>query len=110
MKIRFLTTEVTMRKRTSFAFGILIGLVSTTIAFGGGGWSCLTAGTTTPCPVGSTCTYLFMDNCTTGDGFGNSTGSYHSCSGWGWGCGDRAKCDGYAGGSSCYCLINDSCK
>jgi len=68
---------------------------------------CLTSGTTTACPVGANCTYLYSDNCYTGDEVGESAGSYHSCGGWG--CGAQAECNGFAGGFACKCFMKDTC-
>ena len=96
-----------MKHVNRFVSGLLIGLVSTAVTLGGGGWSCLTSGTTTACPVGTNCTYLYSDNCYTGDEVGESAGSYHSCGGWG--CGAQAECNGFAGGFACKCFMKDTC-
>jgi hypothetical protein len=98
-----------------FVFGLVIGLVGSASALGGG-WgyvSCLTSGSSTPCPVGATCNY-FYTTCTTGDPLdeenGGAMGAYHSCGSWGLGCGVVAKCQGYAtGGFACQCGIPDTC-
>jgi len=97
-----------MKSNFIFMCNLLLGvaIAYSSSAFAGGFYNaCSKAGTSVICPAGTTCTYLGA-SCTVGDaGLGIDYGSTYPCNSFGFICGIGAKCNGFAGGSACHCLI-----